>query len=667
MTITKNYLKGFSLLVLSIALCCVGHAQEPTEEEMAFAQRIYHLQEIGDEEGFLQAEQAFMDYLEKKGDWAKYYNVWMNKVVYDVNEKKFYRAYTEIRKITDDIRERNKPMYLYIPHQALGFYYVNKSNPEMGAQQFMKALEKIDTLNNKLAAANLYISLAQALSFTNPQQALRYLDKVEPMTRNPTTTSGILGYRCIITYEMGDEKAFDRYYSQYDSIRRQHPEEFNELNYDYVMVYLNMRLGNYQEALGWCDSVDARDEACELREKVYAKMGLWEKAYQEDTMKDSLRALQYNEVLIDDLNSLNHDIAVMDYALERAHARKIQIILVSLLSLAVIALLVGMLIYRHKKNLRLKRQYDELLLAQQRTKDALAIRKAFVGSLQERLTSPINLLLGFARAFNNPDFRLDVEDREKAYESITASAKSIESLLEPLLDSFVYNHNGIGHEQRQLCLDTLRSPLSAMIGMAEMIASDKAHSITEDDYMAMRSEISKDANQVATAVHELLVFSTSDEGAEVVKGDLVGLNESALSSLSAYDLRNTNLRTQFSTNVDYDVRIATNQDMLHELLMTLISNADKYATGGVIWMYCYQEPAGTYAISLVNDAPAIGAEDAKRIFEPFVRLSEDGKGYGLGLGLPLARRLARMLGYELILDSDYQDGVKFVITGIVRA
>lgn len=77
---------------------------------------------------------------------------------------------------------------------------------------------------------------------------------------------------------------------------------------------------------------------------------------------------------------------------------------------------------------------------------------------------------------------------------------------------------------------------------------------------------------------------------------------------------------------------------------------------------CHDDGNGTYAISVTNEGPAIPAADAQRIFEPFVRLSSS--EHSLGIGLALARRLAISMGYNVSLDLEYTDGVRFVVTGI---
>jgi signal transduction histidine kinase len=102
--------------------------------------------------------------------------------------------------------------------------------------------------------------------------------------------------------------------------------------------------------------------------------------------------------------------------------------------------------------------------------------------------------------------------------------------------------------------------------------------------------------------------------------------------------------------------------MLQELLNCLLDNADKYATGGNVVMSCHLSNDGTYAISVTNDGPTIPAEAAERIFEPFVHLSTD--EHSLGIGLPLARRLADAMGYTIKLDTSYTKGARFVVSGI---
>ena len=139
------------------------------------------------------------------------------------------------------------------------------------------------------------------------------------------------------------------------------------------------------------------------------------------------------------------------------------------------------------------------------------------------------------------------------------------------------------------------------------------------------------------------------------------------SILNSYDRhplaigKNRSVATAFETEVADDVMVNVSP-LLQDLLNCLLDNADKYATGDSVLVSCHANVDGSYAISVTNEGPVIPAVDAERIFTPFVRLSSD--EISLGIGLPLARRLAISMGYNITLDLEYTNGARFVVTGI---
>ena len=185
--------------------------------------------------------------------------------------------------------------------------------------------------------------------------------------------------------------------------------------------------------------------------------------------------------------------------------------------------------------------------------------------------------------------------------------------------------------------------------------------------MQLRADVCHNAHVVATSTHQLILFSLYGDDIPTPKQDRIGLNEVARSILNSYDLRpspidkNYKVATAFETEVADDVMINTNL-LLQDLLTCLLDNADKYATDDSVLVSCHANADGTYAISVTNEGPVIPADDAERIFEPFVRLSPD--DHSLGIGLPMARRLAISMGYSVTLDLKYTKGVRFVVSGI---
>ena len=654
----KKFLLFLFILVGASALA----QQQLSDEELDFIARIYELEDGDDEEAFYQAEQEFMDYLAEKKDWARFYNVWLNKVVYQINNDHFYRSYTEIGRITDDIQQRGMSQYAYIPHQGLGLYYVKRGHHQMGERYFMKALQAIDTVNNKLAQANVYFLLTLALSNTDPDRALAYLDSLPVSSDNVRAQSGALSYRCLIHFERGDMEAFDDSYRQYDSLLTLHPDYVGSTNYNNVMVYRCLRQGDYEGALAWCDSLGAETSASHQRTTVYAYMGDWQRAYREVLRRDSIDQAKRNEVLEEDIEGLVHDIEVLEMEKERNKNRVKNFAMLAFVALVLVAVLVALHFYRRRKHRELIHQYKLLDESRQQTRAAQAIRRAFVMSMDDRLKSPVNVLRGYARIFNNPNFTLTDAQNDKSYPDIVAAAKSVEALIAPVLASYMHETDDVDGRRQRLCEGALRSPLNALIGMAEMIAEDKDHLIAPDELMQMRKEIASCASQVAEATHEFLFFSVTDADTTFPMTDSVGLNELAQSTLGDYGLRNLSLQKQFTTSVADDVVILTSQRPFQTIINCLLSNADKHGSGTSIDVSCRQEADGTYTVAVANEGSLPADVDDEQLFQPFWRI--DNSQPGMGLGLPLARKLARCLGYDVERDRSVDHGICFVVKGI---
>ena len=667
----KKIVMTAALLVAGISLYAQQQPSAEEQKEQAFAQRIYEAQISGSDTAFYDAHQEFLNYLEQQGEWEKYYRSWLNRAIYDVNQKHFHRAFTQIYHIMDDIRDRHQEQYLYIPNMALGLYYNSRNLPEMGEEYFRRALRVIDTKHETVAVFNCYLSLAQSLSFKHPSEAMACLDSLpQQLLQNPMYESGVLGYRCIIANMMGDEAAFNTYFEKYDSIRQNNPSQFNAANLEQVMVCRCLMHNDYQCALAWCDSVKVLEIANELRMNVYEHMGDWERAFRCAELKDSLSHAADSEVLSEELVDLTHDIDLLQAEREKAEIRRMQLVIVGLMALFIIVLLVCMLIYRHRKNRRLKEQFQQLQEAHRSTEAAQAIRRAFVSTIKDKLNSPINMLRNYARIINTPDFNLNPEGQAKRYRDIINAAHQIESLMDSVLDSYARGTSSITEEEKRICLDALRSPIQTLIGTAEFIIEANGQ-ISQEEYLRMRHEVCRDAYHVATSTHKLVLYSLYGDDIPTPKQDVVGLNEIAHSILISYDLhqegsplsadRKRTLELEFKSDVADDVKV-TVSPLLQELMNCLLDNVDKYATSGTVLMACHAEPNGTYSISVSNTGPVIPAADAERIFEPFVRLSPT--EHTLGIGLPLARCLAISMGYSLTLDLEYTTGARFVVSGI---
>jgi signal transduction histidine kinase len=98
-----------------------------------------------------------------------------------------------------------------------------------------------------------------------------------------------------------------------------------------------------------------------------------------------------------------------------------------------------------------------------------------------------------------------------------------------------------------------------------------------------------------------------------------------------------------------------------QIMVNLIGNAVRYSPpGGMVWLRCERE-ADLAVVIVADQGKGIAPQDQARIFEKFERVDPSEPG-GTGLGLYIARRLARAMRGDLAVDSTPGQGARFLFT-----
>ena len=101
--------------------------------------------------------------------------------------------------------------------------------------------------------------------------------------------------------------------------------------------------------------------------------------------------------------------------------------------------------------------------------------------------------------------------------------------------------------------------------------------------------------------------------------------------------------------------IMTDGDRVLQVITNLLANALHWTPDGGRVEVGVETRNGTVSVDVADSGPGITPEQRERIFRPFV----SGDTHGTGLGLPIARELARALGGRVELDSDVGQGSRF--------
>jgi signal transduction histidine kinase len=105
-------------------------------------------------------------------------------------------------------------------------------------------------------------------------------------------------------------------------------------------------------------------------------------------------------------------------------------------------------------------------------------------------------------------------------------------------------------------------------------------------------------------------------------------------------------------------------DVLEQILANLFNNVEKYAASGGSMRITSLQEGQTTTVVVADNGPGIPARLRERVFEPFARASDKlAEGVtGTGIGLAIARDLARLHGGGLTLDPDAGPGACFRLT-----
>jgi signal transduction histidine kinase len=98
--------------------------------------------------------------------------------------------------------------------------------------------------------------------------------------------------------------------------------------------------------------------------------------------------------------------------------------------------------------------------------------------------------------------------------------------------------------------------------------------------------------------------------------------------------------------------VVTDRHQLHRVCLNLLTNAVKYTTRGEVRFTYSAEPEGNWRIEVRDTGCGIAPEEREQVFNEFYRASTCRETEpGVGLGLAITRRLVRLLGGRIELDT----------------
>ena len=205
----------------------------------------------------------------------------------------------------------------------------------------------------------------------------------------------------------------------------------------------------------------------------------------------------------------------------------------------------------------------------------------------------------------------------------------------------------------------VRTPLNIISGFAQVIADPE---LTESDKerQHMAEMMQKSATQITKLIDEIIGLSLIETSSTPPKEDTVNvrqLMQEAIDENRSSATKDTELRLESELPDDFCIK--TNKIIVSRVISALTDNAVKYTERGSVTLRANADDK-TLNIAIEDTGCGVPAEEAENIFGRFVKL--DSFKEGLGLGLPLSRKLAEQIGSTVTLDTSYHPGARFVVT-----
>ena len=204
----------------------------------------------------------------------------------------------------------------------------------------------------------------------------------------------------------------------------------------------------------------------------------------------------------------------------------------------------------------------------------------------------------------------------------------------------------------------LRTPLNSITGLTRLLAEPGAGLGPEQLYQV--GLIRNSTGTLLTLVNDLLDVAKAESGRMVLNPTEVSL-PGLLATLRGL-IRPMADGKPVDVAVSADgapATILTDEAALTAILRNLLSNAVKYTDHGEVRLTVRTGP-GQLEITVADTGTGIPGGQLERVFEEFYQVPGARRG-GTGLGLPYARRLARLLGGELTLASEPGRGTTAVL------
>jgi heavy metal sensor kinase len=234
--------------------------------------------------------------------------------------------------------------------------------------------------------------------------------------------------------------------------------------------------------------------------------------------------------------------------------------------------------------------------------------------------------------------------------------RAFNNLLDRLQEAFARQQNFTGDASHQL-----RTPLTAILGQIEVALR---HERSNEEYQRVLNRVHKTASHLSGTVESLLFLSRADSEARLPNLERLDLKAWLAEHLRSWAEHSRANDLVLKCESDEACIVEVHAPLLGELVNILLDNACKYSEPGTPITVRVDQGVNAVAINIEDHGCGISEGDLESLFMPFFRSEESRRRgiEGVGLGLSIAKRLAKVFSGQLSVVSHVGQGSCFTLS-----
>lgn len=216
----------------------------------------------------------------------------------------------------------------------------------------------------------------------------------------------------------------------------------------------------------------------------------------------------------------------------------------------------------------------------------------------------------------------------------------------------------------------MRTPLTAIVGMSELA---QKNDLAEPDRKKALSYLAQAAEALREMVNDIMDHAALEQGTPALRAAPFDLRQCLADCVSLYRPIADSKEIALTLGMDNNLPACAVGDSfrLRQALGNIISNAVKYTDTGSVRIYATAVENTAeglrLAVAVTDTGPGLAEEEQVRVFESFQRGRHSAHTSGTGLGLNIARTLARLMGGDVRLASRPGQGACFTLDVLLQA